>query len=127
VSDWTTFIAAVKAINIEKLKTRAKTEKELAEKERATKSEIKELWVQIKMLMLVRTTTTTQHAGQGQLATWTTTAQTNPNAPAPGRNCQMHAPATEAKKMATQQRLRTYPHQPDTDAGCTMYRRQMAQ
>ena len=43
MSDWTTFIAAVKAINIEKLKTRAKTEKELAEKERATKSEIEEL------------------------------------------------------------------------------------
>jgi hypothetical protein len=33
----------------------------------------------------------------------------------------------ETEKATTQQRLRTYPHQPDMDAGWVTYRRQMAQ
>jgi hypothetical protein len=43
VTYWTTFIAAVKAIKIEKLKAQAKTEKDQAERDRVMKTEIDQL------------------------------------------------------------------------------------
>jgi hypothetical protein len=58
VTDWTTFIAEVKAIKIEKLKARAKTEKEQAEKDRATRSKIDELRALIQTLRLENTAPT---------------------------------------------------------------------
>jgi hypothetical protein len=127
VIDWTMFIMEVKAIKIEKLKARAKTEKEQVEKDRVMKSEINKLWSLIQMLRLENTAPTAWQAGQVQQTAWTIIAQLNPNMLVAGRNCQTCPPAMEAEKMATQQRLRTYLHQPDTDTGCTMYRWQMAQ
>jgi hypothetical protein len=79
------------------------------------------------MLRPENTAPTAQQVGQVQQTTQTIIAQLNPNTSVAGRNCPTHPLATEVEKMATQQRLRTYPHQPDTDAGCAMYRRQMAQ
>jgi hypothetical protein len=61
VTDWTTFIAAVKAIKIEKLKAQAKTEKDQAERDRATKTEIDQLRAQVEKLTLA---SATRQAGQ---------------------------------------------------------------
>jgi hypothetical protein len=127
VMDWTTFITEVKVIKIEKLKARAKTEKEQVEKDRATRSEINELQALIQTLRLENTAPTARQTGQVQQTTQTITAQLNPNMSAAVRNHPMCPLAMEAEKTATQQRLRTYLHQPDTDAGHAMYRRQMAQ
>jgi hypothetical protein len=135
-ADWTTFITVVKAMNIEKLKARAKAEKKQVdkekekadkerrqvEKEKAQEKVIKELQAQIEKLALVSTPSTICQAGQGQQTTQTIIAQMNPSTPATGRNHQICTPAMEAEKAATQQRLKTYTHQPDTDMGCMMYR-----
>jgi hypothetical protein len=133
-TDWTTFIAAVKAIDIEKLKARAKAEKEQADKERrqaekekAQEKVIEELRAQVRRLALASTFATTRQAGQGQQTARTVVVQTNPSTPVTGRNRQTRTPAMEAEKAAIQQRLKTYPHQPDTDAGRATYRRQIAQ
>jgi hypothetical protein len=113
-ADWTAFIAAVKAIDVEKLKTRAKAEKKQADKEkeqadkerrqaereRAQEKVIEELRAQVEKLALASTPTPTRQAGQGQQ---TVVAQTNPSTSAAGRNRQTRPPATEAEKAATQQ------------------------
>jgi hypothetical protein len=88
---------------------------------------MEELRVQVQKLTLVSTHTTTCQAGQGQQTTRTVVVQTNPSTPVTGRNRQTCALAMETEKATTQQRLRTYPHQPDTDVGRVTYRRQMAQ
>ena len=123
VTDWTTFIAAVKAIKIEKLKAQAKTEKDQAERDRATKTEIDQLRAQIEKLTLA---SATRQTGQSHQIAQPTFDRTTPSASTPGRNRQPRAPATEAEKAAIQQKLKAYPHQPDTDAGRVTYRRQMA-
>jgi hypothetical protein len=131
VTDWNTFIAEVKAVSIEKLTARAKTEKEKtkaererADRERAMKSEMEELRAQVQKLMIAATA---QQTGQGQQATRPPLANTSTSTTAAGKSRQTRAPATEAEKAAVQQKLKTYPHQPDTDAGRAAYRRQVAQ
>jgi hypothetical protein len=92
-TDWTTFIAAVKAIDIKKLKARAKAEKEQADKERrqvekekAQEKVIKELQAQVGRLVLASTFATTCQVGQGQQTARTIIVQTNPSTLVTGRN-----------------------------------------
>jgi hypothetical protein len=124
VTDWTTFIAAVKAIKIEKLKAQAKTEKDQVERDRVTKTKIDQLQAQIEKLTLA---SVTKQTGQSHQIVQPTFNQTTPSASTPGRNCQPYTLATEVEKAAIQQKLKAYPHQPDTDAGQATYRQQMAQ
>ena len=52
---------------------------------------------------------------------------TTPSIGMPRRNHQPHTPAMKAEKVAIQQRLKAYLHQPDTDAGQVAYRWQLTQ
>jgi hypothetical protein len=124
VTNWIMFIMAVKAIKTEKLKAQAKAEKDQVERERATKTEIDQLRAQIKKLMLV---STTGQVGQNHQIAQPTLDCTTPSISTPGMNHQLHTLAMEVEKVAIQQRLKAYPHQPDIEAGQAVYRWQLAQ
>jgi hypothetical protein len=125
VTDWTTFLAAIRAINVRKLKGQAETESTMAEK--ASKSELEELRALVNSLSLstAGAATVTPQTRQTQQSTTNTRASQGAGGTSRGR--QPRAPPTDADKAAVQQKLTAYPHQLDTDTGRATYRRQMAQ
>jgi hypothetical protein len=99
VTDWTTFIAAVKAIKIEKLKAQAKTEKDQVERDRAMKTEINQLQAQVKKLTLA---SMTRQVGQSHQTSRPTFDHITPSTSTPERNHQLCALAIEVEKAAIQ-------------------------
>jgi hypothetical protein len=125
VTDWTTFLAAVRGINVRRLKGQAETENAMADK--ASKEELEELRALVHSLQLAAkgASTATPQPRQGQPSM--TNSRANQGTGSTSRGRQPRAPPTDADKVAIQQKLTVYPHQPDTDTGRATYRQQMAQ
>jgi hypothetical protein len=131
--DWTTFIGKVKAINVSQLKVQANMEKSIQELNalvqnlninRRTESQMVSPRPQ-QYRPVPQAVVTTPNRSNG--TTPSNQFRANPYTTSPVRAFQPRAPTTETEKAEIQQRLLTYPHQVNTDAGQAVYQRQLAQ
>jgi hypothetical protein len=130
-TNWITFVANVKAINIEELKEQAKAEKAY----RALTDKVEKLNVTDTHQTSNQSTQryrTNQQASYvrpsgGNAATQQGPQRPGPYTTGPATGPQLRAPATDVERADMRQRLQNYPHQADTDAGQTAYGCQMAQ